>query len=130
MSWVEPFLKIAITLASLIASGKIPFSNDKLIILHKGNTIRSGINNNSFVGMLEGPLLLLPSRDLIMSINSSFVTNVIRKLKLFRDFRNESGDLLFTGMSLSMLLPTLTKKSFLQLAMPTGSSMIFPFINS
>ena len=110
MSWVEPFLKIAITLASLIASGKIPFSNDKLIILHKGNTIRSGINNNSFVGMLEGPLLLLP-RDLIMSINSSFVTNVIRKLKLFRDFRNESGDLLFTGMSLSILLPTLTKKS-------------------
>ena len=37
--------------------------------------------------VLEGPLVLLPSRDLIIFIDSSLVTNVIRKLNLFLDFR-------------------------------------------
>ena len=76
--------------------------------------------------MLEGPLLLFPSRDLIIFINSSLVTYVIKKLNLFLDFKKESGYLLFTGMSLSILCPILTKKSFLQFAMETESSIIFP----
>ena len=73
------------------------------MILHKGNTIRSGINNNNFVGMLEGPLLLLQSRDLIISINSSLVAKVIRKLKLFLDFKRVRRFVIYMNVFINVL---------------------------
>ena len=42
---------------------------DTLIMLHKGTRIRSGINLNSLIGILTGPVDLY-FKDLIISFNN------------------------------------------------------------
>ena len=54
-----------------MASGNLPVVKDTLIILHNGIIIKSTIDCNNLVGMLEGPLPFFTSNCLIISITSS-----------------------------------------------------------
>ena len=60
MIWVSsPFLKIRITLALFIDSGKTPVLKDIFIMLQRGSLIIFLVSFRIFVGILLGPVDLL-----------------------------------------------------------------------
>ena len=91
-SWVDPPLRIGITLTSFNRSGYTPDCRDILIIDARGVIIRSGINDNNFNGMLEGPVDLF-SNEYIMSRISSLDICAITKFIWLRFFKKKEGEI-------------------------------------
>ena len=102
-SSLDPDLKIAMTLASFIRSGKIPFLKDKLKILTSWGMIIGAANFSIFIGISEGPDDLLSSskRSIVMTLVMVVDWKVKSVKTLLR--RNVRGDIGVLGILLSIL---------------------------
>ena len=106
---LEPDLKIGITLASFMRSGKTPFLNDRLKIFTSWGTIKVAAILSILIGMSDGPDDLLSSSKRRIVMTS--VVLVVWKVKLVKILsrRKDKGDMGVFGILLSTPGPTLAK---------------------